>query len=72
MLTHFQIQSLYEDQRLPGWLFSFYFQQAKHQGIYLPNGTIKWSTKQIEPEQIGQIEKQIHDLMIFHIYDRQR
>ncbi|MBW8349626.1 YheE family protein [Bacillus sp. IITD106] len=72
MLQHFQIQSLYKEKKLPGWLFSFYFGQQKFKGIYHPDGTIEWQSKSPEGKHLSVLEKQIHDLMIYHIYDHQR
>lgn len=72
MLQHFQIQSLYKEKLLPGWLFSFYFRQQKFNGIYHPNGKIEWQSISPDEQYILLLEKQIHDLMIYHIYDNQR
>lgn len=72
MLQHFQIQSLYEDKRLPGWTFSFYFHQQKIAGIYYSDGKIEWTSKAPDEPDNSALQKQVHDLMIFHIYDQQR
>ncbi|CAM4063471.1 DUF5342 family protein [Lederbergia lenta] len=71
-MQHFQVQSLYADKRLPGWTFSFYLNQHKYTGIYHSNGNIEWTINQPDDEHINKIQTQIHDLMIYHIYDEQR
>ncbi|MEK3887542.1 DUF5342 family protein [Bacillus sp. FSL K6-3431] len=72
MLQHFQFQSLFADKRLPGWTFSFYLKQQKYAGVYHPDGNIEWSNNKPEHGHLDKLQKQIHDLMIYHIYDEQR
>ncbi|MCJ8005890.1 YheE family protein [Lederbergia wuyishanensis] len=72
MLQHFQLRPLYDETKLPGWNFSFYFHQQKYTGIYHPNGNIEWKSISPDEHHLLALEKQIHDLMIFHIYDNQR
>ncbi|MBS4177523.1 YheE family protein [Lederbergia citrea] len=72
MLLHFQVQSLYEDKRLPGWRFSFYFNRCKYEGTYHPDGSIQWMSLAPKEQDQAILEKQIHDLMLYHIYDTQR
>ncbi|WP_282173819.1 YheE family protein [Cytobacillus firmus] len=69
MLTHFQFKPLYENKQLPGWTFSFYFKKQKVTGIYHPDGKIEW----ISGDPAGQeedLKSQIHELMLFHVYER--
>ncbi|OCA87416.1 YheE family protein [Pseudobacillus wudalianchiensis] len=69
MLLHFQYKPLYQDKNLPGWAFSFYYQKRRLLGNYLEDGTIEWlSTIPEEPDR-KQLEQQIHDLMLYHVYD---
>ncbi len=70
LLQHFQFKPLYVDERIPGWNISFYYSGKKYEAIYHPNGTIEWQSE--SPIEIEKLQKQIHDLMLFHVYDAQR
>ncbi|MBT2691113.1 YheE family protein [Bacillus sp. ISL-47] len=69
MLTHFQFKPLYENKQLPGWTFSFYFQKQKIAGIYHPDGKIEWTSGK-PGSQAEDLKSQIHELMLFHVYDQ--
>ncbi len=69
MIQHFQYQSLYKNNKLPGWSFSFYFEKCKFEGIYHRDGKIEWTTELPPAADLQLIEKQIHELMLFHVYD---
>ncbi|MBT2759436.1 YheE family protein [Mesobacillus foraminis] len=68
MLTHFQYKPLYEHADIPGWRFSFYYMRQRHSGIYHPEGRIEWTSGFPAAKSI--LEAQIHDLMLFHVYDK--
>ncbi|MCM3586040.1 YheE family protein [Mesobacillus maritimus] len=70
MFTHFQIKPLYENTDIPGWRFSFYYLKQKYSGIYHQNGQIEWKDIQPTDEQQQKLESQIHELMLFHVYDK--
>jgi hypothetical protein len=70
MISHFQFKSIYEHQQLPGWTFSFYFQKQKFTGIYHPNGTIEWTSAAPQEENESSLIGQIHELMLFHVYEK--
>lgn len=72
MLQHFQFHPLYKDKRIPGWTFSFYFYGKKFEGIYHQDGKIEYTSDKPDTENANGLEKQIHDLMLFHVYDEQR
>ncbi|HBZ10096.1 MAG TPA: hypothetical protein DEO65_09500 [Bacillus bacterium] len=72
MLQHFQYQPLYRDERIPGWTFSFYFSGIRMNGIYQQDGKIEWTSGKPDREIENILEKQVHDLMIFHVYDLKR
>lgn len=67
MLQHFSFKSMYENTDLPGWTFSFYFENKRYKGEYLPNGQINWIGE--TPEEEDNLKKMIHELMTFHVYD---
>ncbi|MCR2821089.1 YheE family protein [Lederbergia panacisoli] len=70
MLQHFQFRTLFDEKTLPGWVFSFYYQQVKYKGIYHSDGSIDWQSKSPDETDIMNLEKHIHDLMIYHVYDQ--
>lgn len=69
MITHFQYKPLYENKDMPGWRFSFYYKKQKFSGIYHPDGKIEWAANNT-PEDEETINKQIHEIMLFHEYDK--
>ncbi|MBU8880038.1 YheE family protein [Bacillus sp. FJAT-29790] len=72
MLTHFQYKPLYENKQIPGWGISFYFNKQKMTGIYHPDGKIEWTAQAPNGEDESKLINQIHELMLFHVYDNQR
>jgi hypothetical protein len=70
MIAHFQFKPMYQNQQLPGWTFSFYFKQQKFTGIYHPNGDIEWTSSFSENMDELSLKKQIHELMLYHVYDK--
>lgn len=70
MLTHFQYKSLYENTELPGWHFSFYYLKQRYTGIYKQNGGIEWTETKPTEDDREKLEKQIHELMLYHVYDK--
>lgn len=69
MITHFQCFPLYKQPSIPGWRFTFYFQKRQYAGIYHPDGKIEWTLAPPEDAKQERINKQIHELMVFHVYD---
>ncbi|MGD6801459.1 hypothetical protein FZC79_12550 [Rossellomorea vietnamensis] len=69
MIQHFQFRSMYENKKLPGWTFSFYYKGTRYEGSYHKNGTIEWKEAQPPSEEEEIIQKQIHELMLFHVYE---
>lgn len=70
MISHFQYQSIYQHQQLPGWTFSFYYQKQKFTGIYHQNGQIEWTSIEPNPKDEARLKEQIHELMLFHVYEK--
>ena len=70
MITHFQFKPLFENKDMPGWHFSFYFKKQKYTGIYHPNGDIEWTSNTPMEESVDALQAQIHELMLFHVYDK--
>ncbi len=70
MLTHFQYKSLYENTELPGWHISFYYLKQRYTGIYQQNGGIEWNETKPPEADRQKLEKQIHELMLYHVYEK--
>ncbi|MBM7647628.1 hypothetical protein JOC78_000549 [Bacillus ectoiniformans] len=69
MLLHFQYKPLYESKKIPGWTFSFFYKNTAYHGTYHGNGTIEWGQTPPSEQERQLLEKQIHELMVFHVYD---
>jgi hypothetical protein len=67
VIQHFQFKNMYKNKKLPGWVFSFYFEGTKYNGNYHKNGDIEWD--KLVPPKEDTIKKQIHELMLFHVYE---
>jgi hypothetical protein len=70
MLQHFQYKSLFANTEIPGWHISFYYKKQKHHAIYHQSGTIEWKENEPSEEAKPQLQAQIHELMLFHVYDK--
>ncbi|WP_019412559.1 YheE family protein [Paenisporosarcina sp. TG20] len=68
MLQHFSFKSMYENNQLPGWTFSFFYKQTRYSGDYLQDGSINWTSSSTPPDE-ETVKKMIHELMLFHVYD---
>ncbi|MGZ4162163.1 MAG: YheE family protein [Neobacillus sp.] len=69
MLLHFQIKPLYSNKNIPGWNFSFYYKKKRFSGIYHQTGKIEWTANTPEQEDIDALTSQIHELMLYHVYE---
>lgn len=69
LLTHFQFKPLFENKNIPGWNFSFYFKKQRFSGIYHQTGKIEWTVNTPEQDDIETLTTQIHELMLYHVYD---
>ena len=72
MIQHFSYRSLFPDRRLPGWKFSFYYNRTRMEGVYHADGRIEWTGAAPGKTDEANLQKQIHDLMIYHVYDQER
>lgn len=68
MIQHFTFKPLYENTELPGWALSFLYKQARYNAEYKKDGTIVFIGQQPNPDDVAQIEKMVHELMLFHVY----
>lgn len=69
LLTHFQYKPLFENKNIPGWNFSFYFKNKRYSGVYHQSGKIEWTVNTPEQKDIDTLTSQIHELMLFHVYE---
>ena len=69
MIQHFKFRSLYENSQLPGWAISFFYKQQRYNAEYLKDGTVKYIGNAPANEDLQKINKAIHELMLFHVYD---
>ena len=67
LLQHFVYKPMFENTQLPGWTFSFFLNNIRRTGEYLPDGEIKWTNG--TPPNEDKVKKLVHELMIFHVYD---
>ena len=69
MIQHFSFKPLYENTQLPGWALTFFYKQKRYQAEYKKDGTITFISDAPSQEQLADVEKMIHELMLFHVYD---
>lgn len=67
MIQHFSFKPMFENSQLPGWIVTFYYKQIKYSAQYKKNGEIEWLND--PPSDKEKVEKMIHELMLFHVYD---
>ncbi|MDW0118344.1 YheE family protein [Sporosarcina thermotolerans] len=67
MLQHFSYKPMFAGVNLPGWTFSFFYQNQRYSGDYMPHGTINWDGE--TPSDEEKVKKMIHELMTFHVYE---
>lgn len=69
MIQHFSYKPLYENTQLPGWALSFFYKQKRYQAEYKKDGGIRYIGEAPPAEDLDRVEKVIHELMLFHVYD---
>ena len=69
MIQHFKFKPLFENTQLPGWAISFFYKQVKYSAEYKKDGSIKFIGQTPDESELLQVEKMIHELMLFHVYD---
>lgn len=67
MLQHFNFKPLFENASIPGWAISFYYKQQRYSAEYMKDGKIVWIGE--PPATKVDIEKMVHELMLYHVYD---
>lgn len=69
LITHFQWKPLIKQANLPGWRISFFFNGVHYDAVYHKTGEIEWGQTSPPKDKEHQLKSQIHDLMLFHVYD---
>ena len=70
MISHFQLKPFYKSSQLPGWHLSFYFKGHSIKATYHKDGKIEFEeSASFTQEEKELVEKQIHELMLFHVYE---
>ena len=70
MLLHFQYKPLFSNAELPGWSLTFFYKRQKHKAIYHQNGRIEWMSHAPDSKDLPLLETQIHELMLYHVYEK--
>lgn len=71
MFQHFTIQPfLSKKSRRKNYQFSFFYQNIHYHGIYNYNGAIEWIHPIPKESDRSDLESQVHELMLFHVYDK--
>jgi hypothetical protein len=69
MIQHFSYKPLFENSQIPGWSISFFYLNQRYQAEYYKDGSIQYISNAPSEEQREKVEKMIHELMLFHVYD---
>lgn len=69
MIQHFSYKPLFENSQIPGWAVSFFFQQQRYVAEYYKDGRIQFIGNAPSEEQLVNVEKMVHELMLFHVYE---
>jgi hypothetical protein len=67
MVSHFQWKPLFK--QLPGWKIRFYSKGVFYEAIYNKDGSLEWNGTKPPEQDYPVLEKEIHELMLFHVYD---
>jgi hypothetical protein len=70
MIQHFHYKQLFENQSLPGWRIHFFYERQKYEAIYHPDGNVEWQSQ--PPNNLENVSQQIHELMVYHVYDHRK
>lgn len=68
IINHFQYREINSTILRRAWEISFWLNNQHYKAIYKRDGMIIWGEKGFSGEDREQLERQIHDLMDFHVY----
>ncbi|MEK4627217.1 MAG: YheE family protein [Solibacillus sp.] len=69
MIQHFSYKPLFENSQIPGWSITFFYEQQRYTAEYYKDGSIQFIGPTPGHEQLANVEKMIHELMLFHVYE---
>lgn len=69
MFQHFTFKPLLSKILRKDYQFSFYFQGTQYRGLYYYNGQIEWQDPVPAEQDRGNLESQVQELMLYHVYD---
>ena len=69
MIQHFKFKPLFENTQIPGWSVQFFYKQTRYTADYKKDGSIQYTGEQPDASELEQVNKMIHELMLFHVYD---
>ena len=69
MIQHFKFKPLFENAQIPGWAVSFFYKTSRYNAEYQKDGTIAFIGAVPPIEDRANIEKMVHELMLFHVYE---
>ncbi|MEB1807966.1 MAG: YheE family protein [Bacillaceae bacterium] len=69
MISHFQWKELRNNLVRQEWEFSFFYKGEYFLGVYYQDGSISWSDPAPKEEERKQLELQVHDLFLYHVYE---
>ncbi|HET7616128.1 MAG TPA: DUF5342 family protein [Bacillales bacterium] len=71
MFQHFTFKPMPSKKRLrKDYRISFYYKGTYFRAVYRYNGKIDWDDTVPADDEREKVESQIHELMLFHVYDR--
>lgn len=69
MIQHFSFKPLFENSQIPGWSISFFYEQQRYLAEYYKDGRIQFIGQSPNDEKRVNVEKMVHELMLFHVYE---
>ena len=69
MIQHFSFKPLFENSQIPGWSISFFYLNQRYLAEYHKDGSIHYISDVPPEDQREIVEKMIHELMLFHVYE---
>lgn len=69
MIQHFKFKPLFENTQIPGWSIQFFYKGVRYTADYKKDGTIQYIGTSPDASDMDQVNKMIHELMLFHVYD---
>lgn len=69
MIQHFSYKPLFENSQIPGWSIRFFFNNERFVAEYYKDGSIHFIGSSPQHDELANVEKMIHELMLFHVYE---